>query len=264
MSIPGRFSVSCFSAPSMVIPPSAGAGGAISGTSRIRGRSLTGSASSSGRGAGGAQANLGNSIILALACTLPGVADACNGAGARSAPDAIAGLASASTGSGSCLNPSSARAWFETVSNAGIEDPPWSIRTRGELRRIEFQVQRRVPGRTHLTARAIAVEPIRQLVAPCGRLRALRHGFGKGLRWAMANFSTQRTIHENQSLEIVAAHSEHTTGRDAAGILALFATLPRDQRRAKFTMPRQNSRKGRLVFKRRSSSVDFSSDDSSH
>ena len=50
---------------------------------------------------------------------------------------------------------------------------------------------------------------------------------------------------------------KRTTGRDATGILAFFATLPRDQRRAKFTMPRQNSRKGRFVFKGRSSSVDF-------
>jgi len=32
-----------------------------------------------------------------------------------------------------------------------------------------------------------------------------------------------------------------TTGKESTGILALFATLPGSQRRAKFTMPRQNS-----------------------
>ncbi len=48
-----------------------------------------------------------------------------------------------------------------------------------------------------------------------------------------------------------------TTGSEATGILAFFATLPRGQRRAKFTMPRQESRKGRYAFDGRSSSVDF-------
>jgi hypothetical protein len=69
----------------------------------------------------------------------------------------------------------------------------------------------------------------------------------------MANFSTQRTIHESQSFEIVPAKShmqshtneiaplrvQHTTGREPTGILAFFATLPHGQRRANFTMPRQ-------------------------
>jgi hypothetical protein len=57
----------------------------------------------------------------------------------------------------------------------------------------------------------------------------------------MANISTLRTIHENQSFEIVSVHVQRTTGKESTGTLALFATLPGGQRRAKFTMPRQNS-----------------------
>ena len=65
MSIPGRFSSPACCTGSIVIPPSAGGGGTTSGTSRIRGRSMTGSASSSGAGAGGVH-DRGNSMILAV------------------------------------------------------------------------------------------------------------------------------------------------------------------------------------------------------
>src|ERR1035441_5756590 len=74
---------------------------------------------------------------------------------------------------------------------------------------------------------------------------------------ATADFSTLRTIHEGQSLEIAPVRVNRTTGKEPTGILAFFATLPRGQRRAKFTMPRQESRKGRYAFDGRSSSVDF-------
>ena len=50
---------------------------------------------------------------------------------------------------------------------------------------------------------------------------------------------------------------QRTTGREPTGILAFFDTLPRGPRHAKFTMPRQESRKGRYAFDGRSSSVDF-------
>ena len=78
-----------------------------------------------------------------------------------------------------------------------------------------------------------------------------------GLRGATANFSTQRTIHESQSFEIVLIGAKRTTAGEASGILAFFATLPGGQRRAKFTMPTANRGKGRHVFDGRSSSVDF-------
>src|ERR1035441_7986617 len=74
---------------------------------------------------------------------------------------------------------------------------------------------------------------------------------------ATADFSTLRTIHEGQSLEIAPVRVNRTTGKEPTGILAFFATLPRGQRRAKFTMPRQENRKGRYAFDGRSSSVDF-------
>ena len=57
--------------------------------------------------------------------------------------------------------------------------------------------------------------------------------------------------------EIATVPVQRTTGSEPTGILAFFATLPRGQRRAKFTMPRQESRKGRYAFDGRSSSVDF-------
>lgn len=63
----------------------------------------------------------------------------------------------------------------------------------------------------------------------------------------MANFSAQRTIHESQSFEIALICAERATGSKPTGILAFFVTLPRGQRRAKFTMPRQESRMGRHV-----------------
>src|ERR1700675_3882987 len=51
---------------SMVIPPSDGGGGTTSGASRIRGRSITGSASASSASGGGVQKR-GNSRIFAVA-----------------------------------------------------------------------------------------------------------------------------------------------------------------------------------------------------
>src|ERR1700676_5654948 len=64
-------------------------------------------------------------------------------------------------------------------------------------------------------------------------------------------------IFQNHTSEIEPLRLQRTTGREPTGILAFFATLPRGQRRANFTMPRQDSRKGRYAFDGRSSSVDF-------
>jgi hypothetical protein len=177
---------------------------------------------------------------------------------------------------------------------------------------IKLQAQRRITRRTHPAARAITTEPGGKFVAPgrgiarlgvigpivpdliargphngrrprLGFRITLLYGSGNGLRGATANVSTQRTIHESQSLlielfiepfielfigllvEIVsnpcpqnrARPAERTTGRQPTGILALFATLPRGQRRANFTMPRPERKKGRYVCDGRSSSVDF-------
>ncbi len=176
-------------------------------------------------------------------------------------------------------------------SNSGSEDPLVVFALVDPSGASNLQAERRVTGRTHFAPRAITVEPVGEFIAPGGaspasalagesearldRQISARAIFDsrpqrrrscpvpgcamqrKGLQWATANFSTQRTIHESQSFEIVPVRAKRTTGREATGILAFFATLPRDQRRAKFTMPRQNSRKGRFVFKGRSSSVDF-------
>ena len=56
--------------------------------------------------------------------------------------------------------------------------------------------------------------------------RPLQQSRGKGLQGATANISTLRTIHENQSFEIVSVRMLRTTGKESTGILALFATLP--------------------------------------
>jgi hypothetical protein len=53
--------------------------------------------------------------------------------------------------------------------------------------------------------------------------------------------------HPNRSSEMGHFCAQHTTGSQTTGILALFATLPGGQRRAKFTMPRQDRLKGRYV-----------------
>lgn len=57
---------------------------------------------------------------------------------------------------------------------------------------------------------------------------------------ATANLTTLRTIHETlreplNRIEIITAPG--TTGSRSTGILALLATLPGTERRAKFTMP---------------------------
>lgn len=57
---------------------------------------------------------------------------------------------------------------------------------------------------------------------------------------ATANFTALRTIHEIlrsplTRIEIITVPG--TTGSRSTGILALFATLPSTERRAKFTMP---------------------------
>ena len=65
---------------------------------------------------------------------------------------------------------------------------------------------------------------------------------------AMANFTAQRTIHEDQSCKISVMNANRTTGSEPAGILAFFATLPRAHRRAKFTMPRHERRSGTDTF----------------
>jgi hypothetical protein len=63
---------------------------------------------------------------------------------------------------------------------------------------------------------------------------------------ATANFSTKRTIHESQSFEIVPVPAQRTTGKEGTGILAFFATLPRGQRRAKFTDAAARRLKGKV------------------
>jgi hypothetical protein len=47
----------------------------------------------------------------------------------------------------------------------------------------------------------------------------------------------------NHTSEIEPRRVQRTTGSEPTGILAFFVTLPRGQRRANFTMPRQESRK---------------------
>ena len=57
---------------------------------------------------------------------------------------------------------------------------------------------------------------------------------------ATANFTTLRTIHETLRkpvIRIEIINAPGTTGSRSTGILALFATLPGTQPRAKFTMP---------------------------
>jgi len=58
---------------------------------------------------------------------------------------------------------------------------------------------------------------------------------------ATANFTAQRTIHESQSCKNRISQHETCNREGPTGILAFFATLPCGQRRAKFTMPRQEA-----------------------
>ena len=80
---------------------------------------------------------------------------------------------------GSCLIPSSARAWLEMGSNSASDDPLGVFRARGSVRGVKLQAERRVTGRTHFAPRAITVEPVGEFVAPGGSVRALRQGFGR-------------------------------------------------------------------------------------
>jgi len=107
ISMPGRFSGSSRSSASIVIPPSAGAGGTISGASRILGRVPTGSASSSGGGGGGPHANRGNSMIFAVFAAWTGDSTGSAGAAAGSRPMKVSVSAETSECS---LIPSSASA----------------------------------------------------------------------------------------------------------------------------------------------------------
>src|SRR5215510_2029610 len=71
ISNPGRLSLTVSTAGSIRIPPSAGGGGASSGASKIRGRSSTGSASSS-NGDGGTAQERGKVMIFAVVSAASG------------------------------------------------------------------------------------------------------------------------------------------------------------------------------------------------
>ena len=114
---------------------------------------------------------------------------------------------------------------------------------RRQSRTFKPQAQRRVARRTRFAPRAITTDPVRKFVAPRLGVSCLGNGRGRigsrvELGRATASFSTLRTIHEDQTFTIVPIPVQRTTGSEPTGILAFFATLPRGQRRAKFTMPR--------------------------
>lgn len=113
-------------------------------------------------------------------------------------------------------------------------------RRRKRIKTIERQAQGRIPRRSHFVARTISAEARRQFSAP-GHINALvkvnvnrgssgwdrsggqisaglrtefRHRRRSRLRRAMANLTTLRTIHENQSCGVACAAEPRTTGAD--------------------------------------------------